>query len=41
MQHIQQSYRGLRVLVNLNLDRVLWPAAIAGALLLGNFAATF
>ena len=40
MQHIEQSYRGLRLLVNLNWDRVLWPAAIAAALVVGNYAAT-
>lgn len=40
MQHIQHSYRGLRLLVNLNWDRVLWPSAIALSLIVGNFAAT-
>ena len=38
MQLIGHGYRGLRLLVRLNLDRLLWPAAIAGALMLGGFA---
>ncbi|MEM6407952.1 MAG: hypothetical protein AAF700_05985 [Pseudomonadota bacterium] len=38
MQHIQNSYRGLKLIAHLNWDRLLWPAAIAGALMLGDFA---
>lgn len=40
MQHLERSYDGLSLLIKLNWDRVLWPAAIAAALMLGNFAAT-
>jgi hypothetical protein len=40
MQQIHTRFGGLRLLVDLNWDRVLWPAAICAALMLGNFAAT-
>ncbi|MFV2001479.1 MAG: hypothetical protein ACC619_00690 [Paracoccaceae bacterium] len=35
MQTIQSGYRGLTLLVNLNWDRLLYGATIAGALVLG------
>lgn len=37
MQYIQDGYRGLRLLVLLNLDRLLWPCAIAAGLLIGQY----
>ncbi len=37
MQHIQSGYRGLSLLFGLNMDRVLYFAAIAGALMAGAF----
>ncbi len=37
MQTIAHSYRGLSLLVDLNWDRVLMPAAIAAALLAGAY----
>lgn len=37
MQTLQAGYRGLSLLVDLNLDRLLYLAAIAGALLAGGF----
>lgn len=40
MQHLGKSYNGLSLLVKLNWDRVLWPTAIAGALMVGNYAAS-
>lgn len=38
MGHIEQSYRGLRLLFDLNWDRLLWPTAIAASLMLGDLA---
>ncbi|MCY4336440.1 MAG: hypothetical protein OXC60_17435 [Litoreibacter sp.] len=38
MQTLQNGYRGLRLLADLNWDRLLWPAAIAASLTLGSFA---
>ncbi|MGR3572119.1 hypothetical protein [Brevirhabdus sp.] len=32
MQKLQYGYRGMAFLIGLNLDRMLWPAAIAAAL---------
>jgi len=40
MQAIQNSYRGLSLLVGVNWDRLIYPATIAGALLLGSFLGT-
>ncbi|SDC16372.1 hypothetical protein SAMN04488239_101326 [Ruegeria marina] len=37
MQMLQQSYRGLGLLMQLNWDRILFVGAIAGALFLGAF----
>lgn len=37
MQHIQDGYRGLHFLVQLNLDRLLWPCAILAGLGIGQF----
>lgn len=37
MQTIQTSYRGLSLLVDLNWDRLLYAATIAGALFLGAY----
>ncbi len=37
MQAIQQSYKGLSLLVNLNWDRLLYVATILTALMLGAF----
>ncbi len=37
MQAIQNSYRGLSLLVDVNWDRILYPATIAAAL----FASAF
>ena len=41
MENIEHSYRGLRLLFDLNWDRLLWPSAIATGLTLGNYAMTF
>lgn len=38
MQNTESGYRGLRLLLDLNWDRVLWPVIIAAALALGNYA---
>lgn len=38
MGNIEHSYRGLRLLFDLNWDRVLWPTAIAVGLMLGDLA---
>jgi ppGpp synthetase/RelA/SpoT-type nucleotidyltranferase len=40
MQTLQHGYRGLHLLVKLNLDRVMWPAAVAAALMIGGYAAS-
>ncbi|PTX55887.1 hypothetical protein C8N43_0535 [Litoreibacter ponti] len=32
MQHIQNSYQGLSLLLRLNWDRLLWPVAVGAAL---------
>ncbi len=37
MHHIQDGYRGLRFLVLLNLDRLLWPCAIIAGLLIAQY----
>lgn len=37
MQTLQAGYRGLRVMLDLNLDRVLYVATIVVALLTGAF----
>lgn len=37
MQTIQSGYRGLELLVELNLDRVFVLLALVGALLLGSY----
>lgn len=37
MQPIQSSYRGLSLLVGLNVDRLMYFTAIAAALLAGAF----
>lgn len=37
MQTIQSGYRGLELLIELNLDRVFVLLALAGALLLGSY----
>ncbi len=37
MQAIQNSYRGLSLLVDVNWDRILYPATIATALFAGAF----
>lgn len=37
MQHIQSGYRGLSLLVGLNVDRLMYFAAIAAALMAGAF----
>ncbi len=37
MQAIQNSYRGLSLLVDINWDRILYPATIAFALSAGAF----
>lgn len=37
MQYIESGYRGLSLLVDLNVDRLLYLATIAGALMLGAF----
>ena len=37
MQTIQNSYRGLSLLVDINWDRLLYVATIAAALLLGAY----
>jgi len=37
MQAIQNSYRGLSLLVDVNWDRILYPATIAAALFAGAF----
>jgi len=41
MQMIQSSYRGLSLLVDINWDRLLYLATIAGALSAGAFLGTF
>ncbi len=41
MQAIQNSYRGFTLLVNVNWDRLLYPAMIGAALLLGAFIGTW
>jgi len=38
MQTLEHGYRGLHLLVKLNLDRLLWPAGIAAALIIGAYA---
>ncbi|MGJ8583157.1 MAG: hypothetical protein ACSHXD_03610 [Marinosulfonomonas sp.] len=40
MQTIQTGYRGLSLLMDLNWDRLLYLATIAGALMLGAFVGT-
>lgn len=40
MQTIQTGYRGLSLLMDLNWDRLLYIATIAGALMLGAFVGT-
>ena len=37
MDAIEDGYRGLSLLVDLNLDRLLYFATIGGALLLGGY----
>ncbi|WP_371223964.1 hypothetical protein [Roseovarius sp. 2305UL8-3] len=37
MQHIVSGYRGLRLLFNLNLDRMLFLGALGAALLMGAY----
>ncbi len=37
MQHIESGYRGLSVLMNINADRLLFPAYILAALAVGAF----
>lgn len=41
MQAIQNSYRGLSLLVDVNWDRILYPATIAAALLVGSYFGSF
>lgn len=41
MQHIQQGYRGLSLLMNLNWDRLLYIGTIAFALGAGAYLGTF
>jgi len=38
MDALGHGYRGLHLLVKLNLDRVLWPSAVAAAVMLGGYA---
>lgn len=40
MEHIQQGYRGISVLMNLNWDRLLYVATIAFALSAGAYFGT-
>lgn len=40
MEHIQESYRGLSLLMNLNWDRLLYGATIALALGAGAYLGT-
>ncbi|WP_275116075.1 hypothetical protein [Aliiroseovarius subalbicans] len=40
MEQIQQSYRGLSLLMDLNWDRLLYVGTIAGALGTGAFLGT-
>jgi len=40
MQIIHSGYRGVALVLGLNLDRVLWLASIAGALALSAFIAS-
>ena len=40
MEHVQQSYRSLSLLMNLNWDRLLYGATIAFALGAGAFVGT-
>ena len=40
MQTLQNGYSGLSLLVNLNLDRLMFLSAIGGALLAGSFLAS-
>ncbi len=37
MQIVQHGYKGLKLLVLLNWDRVLWPCAIAAGLYVGGW----
>lgn len=32
MQHIHSGYQGLRLLLRLNWDRLIWPVAVCAAL---------
>ncbi|MEM9434059.1 MAG: hypothetical protein AAGA12_09060 [Pseudomonadota bacterium] len=41
MQAVRQGYKGLKLLVVLNLDRFLWPVAIAAGLGVGSYALPF
>lgn len=41
MEHIQQSYRGLSLLMDLNWDRLLYGGTIALALGVGSYIGTF
>ncbi len=38
MQRIEDGYRGMRLLMNLNWDRLLWPTAITIGLMIGSYA---
>jgi len=39
MQTLSQGYRGVRVLMTLNLDRMLFAGALVGALYAGSYIA--
>lgn len=41
MQTLQQSYRGLSLVMQLNWDRILYVATIAFALMLGAYLGSF
>jgi len=41
MQSLQDGYRGLAFLVNLNADRILFPLAIGAALTAGAYFCTW
>ena len=41
MQYIHDGYRGLRLLVLLNLDRLLWPMAILAGMSSATYLAGF